>query len=236
MCSDVRSRNSQAPAPILARLENELKALLVESGVPVPRGIVGSTADDCEREAVRLAFPVVVKVLSLDLPHKQRVGAVRTWIPSPTAVREAIVEVERSVASLAPGARIAGFLVEEMVPPGLELITGVLRDPTFGLVGSVGIGGTLTEELGRTAFRLAPVTRKDVRAMLGSLPVRLFGANGLLRTASDANALIEVLVAVMGRDGIYARLGDRFSAVEINPLIVTPTGAVAVDVKLMELS
>jgi succinyl-CoA synthetase beta subunit len=235
MCSDVSSGNSHTSTPILARLENELKALLAERGVPVPRGIAGPTAIECQREAIRLTYPVAVKALSLDLPHKQRVGAVRTWLRSPTAVGEAIVEVERSVASLAPGARIAGFLVEEMVPAGLELIIGVLRDPTFGLVGTVGIGGTLTEQFGQAAFRLAPVTRKEIRAMLGSLPIRLLGAKGLLRTASEGNALIEMLLAVMGRGGLYESFGDRLSAVEINPLIITSNGAVAVDVKLMEL-
>jgi succinyl-CoA synthetase beta subunit len=236
MCSDVRSWNRRASTPILAGFENELKALLAECGVPVPRGIVLSSAVDCEKEAARLTFPVAVKALSLDLPHKQRVGAVRTWLRSPTAVREAILEVEQSVASLAPRARLAGFLVEEMVPAGLELIIGVLRDPTFGFVGTVGIGGTLTEQVGHVAFRLAPVTRKDVRAMLRSLPVPLFGAKGLLRTASEANALIEILLAVMGRGGLYKRFGDQLSVVEINPLIVTSNGAVAVDIKLMGLS
>ena len=180
MRDEMRSSNCRAPAPILARLENELKGLLADCGVPVPRAIVGSTAIECEKEAATLIFPVAVKALSLDLPHKQRVGALRTWLRSPAAVLEAVAGIERSVASLAPRARLAGFLVEEMVPAGLELIIGVLRDPTFGFVGTVGIGGTLTEQFGQAAFRLAPVTSKDVRSMLGSLPVPLFGARGLL--------------------------------------------------------
>lgn len=235
MRDDVRSSTNQAPSPVLARLESELKTLLTECGVPVPRGLVGSTAIDCEREAAGLTFPVAVKALSLDLPHKQRVGAVRTWLQSPAAVREAVGDIEQSVGSLAPRACITGFLVEEMAPPGLELIIGVVRDPTFGFVGTVGIGGTWTEQLAQASFRLAPVTRRDVRTMLGSLPVRLFGGTGLLQTPADAKPLVDVLVAVMGRGGLYERFGDRLYAMEINPLIVTSNGAVAVDAKLMEL-
>jgi len=234
MRDDVRSDTSQVRGPVLARLESELKTLLAECGVPVPRGLVGSTATDCAREAAGLTFPVAVKALSVDLPHKQRVGAVRTWVHSPAAVREAVGDIERSVGSLAPGARIAGFLVEEMAPPGLELIIGVVRDPTFGFVATVGMGGTWTE-LGKASFRLAPVTRGGARAMLCSLPVRLFGATGWLRTPSEAGALVDVLLAVTGRGGLYERFGDRLYAMEINPLIVSSDGAVAVDAKLMEL-
>jgi acetyltransferase len=206
--------------------ELESLALLGRAGVPVVSARPVADADAAVAAAAAIGGPVAVKLDALGLAHKSDVGGVRVGLSGDGEVRRAATELLASAPALSVGgATVRGLLVEPSVAPGVELIVGVTRDPGFGPVVLVGLGGILAEALDDVAVALAPVNRDDAFAMLQSLRGRrlLDGVRGT--AAVDRRAIADIIVAV-------ARLGiDRPDIVEIdlNPVIASPGGAVAVD-------
>jgi acyl-CoA synthetase (NDP forming) len=130
-------------------------------------------------------------------------------------------------------ARIDGYLIEEMAPAGQEIVVGAVRDPDFGPMVMVGLGGIFVEVLADVAFRICPITRLDAEEMLDDLKgaAVLKGARG--RKPVSRDAIIDVLLKVGGEDGLLMRHADDFKEADINPLIVSETGAVAVDARFI---
>jgi acyl-CoA synthetase (NDP forming) len=144
----------------------------------------------------------------------------------------AVHEMTRNLQKSAPEAHIAGFLLVEMIPPGIELIVGGLRDPQFGPAVMFGTGGIAVELVKDVSFRLAPVSREEVFAMMQevkSYPL-LTGFRGsrpmdLEQLASAAMALSDILLTM-----------EEIREIEINPLIVSEARAVAVDARVVLVS
>jgi acetyl-CoA synthetase (ADP-forming) len=147
---------------------------------------------------------------------------------SPEAVTAAALEMAAALARSAPAARLEGFIVQETVSGEAEVIVGARRDPQFGPVVMVGLGGIAVEILKDVALASAPVSAERARAMLDSLAAApLFtGARG--RPPLDIAAIVEAVVRV---SWLAADLGARLIDLEVNPLIVgrVRAGAVAVD-------
>ncbi|GAA4145382.1 acetate--CoA ligase family protein [Actinomadura keratinilytica] len=211
--------------------EHAVKAWIRGFGVAVPRGATAPSPDGVAAAAHDLTGPLVVKAYGPGLVHKSDAGAVRLGLGSPQAARDAAAEMRAALA--ARGVPPDGFLVEEQAAPGVEVIVGAVRDPAFGPVLLVGLGGVWTEVLGDTALRLCPVTEADARAMLDELrgAALLRGSRG--RPGVDRDALVRVMLAVGSPGGIVDRLGDGFTDFELNPVICSRHGAVAVDARLL---
>ncbi|MFB9472123.1 acetate--CoA ligase family protein [Nonomuraea salmonea] len=201
--------------------EHEVKALIREAGVPVPRGVV--VAGDDFSAAGELAEPLALKAFGPGLTHKTESGAVVLGLRH---------------AGLAPAAhrlrerlRPAGFLIEEQVPAGVELIVGLVRDPAFGPVLLAGLGGVWTEALRDTAVRLCPISEEDARRMPASLrgSAVLRGWRGA--PPVDEDAVVKLLMAVGGPGGLWERLD--LGEFELNPVIAGPSGVVAVDARYL---
>lgn len=207
--------------------EPAAKALLASSGITVPRGAV--VRDDGELEAVirDLSFPLVVKGVSPTLVHKSDVGGVRVGIQTVAQLEDAIAAVRQDVA--AAGHVVHGCLVEEMASEGLELVLGAVRSPEVGWSVMLGLGGVFVEVLQDVSFGLAPLTRRDVHEMLGELRASalLDGHRGT--PAVDRAALIDLVLAVAGGDGLLKRLPAEVVEVDLNPILAGPTGCLAVD-------
>src|SRR6202035_4305775 len=124
-------------------------------------------------------------------------------------------------------ARVEGWLVEEMIPPGREVVVGGYRDPQFGPMIMVGLGGVLVEVLQDVAFRICPIDPAEARAMLGDLrgQALLTGFRG--EAAVDIDALVDVMVRIGGADGLLMRHADTGVALDLNPVIVSACCAVA---------
>ena len=194
--------------------EAAAKGCLQAYGVPVPKGVVCSSLMAVMDQAVSLGFPLVLK--GLGHAHKSELGAVRINLTTEQALAEAATAIDS-----------ARYLVERMVTAGVaELLIGVLRDPAHGFVLTLGAGGVLTEVLSDTTSRLLPVTRQDVLHALAELKLYplLCGYRG--NAAADLDAVVEAVLAVQRFVLASAALLEE---VEINPLICTPTQAVAVD-------
>lgn len=219
---------STEPAP--ARFaEHEVKALLREWGVAVPRGATATSPAEVATAARGLTPPLVLKAHGPGLVHKSDAGAVRLGLSGPAEAESAAGEMLAGLVSR--GITPDGFLVEEQAAPGVELIVGVVRDPGFGPVLLAGLGGVWTEVMRDTALCLCPASEADARRMLASLrgaPL-LHGHRG--RPAVDSEALVGLLLAIGGSGGLWERLD--LGEFELNPVIATEEGVVAVDARYL---
>lgn len=220
---------SPAAAPELpvqgALTEHETLGLLKAAGVPVVETISCATAEEAVAAAARLGGgPVVVKASARDLPHKSDAGAVRVGVSGAAAVAAAHDEVV--AAALAAGAAPEGSIVQALAPHGVELIVGARRDPVLGAVLVVAPGGTYAELLGGAARRMLPLHAGEARLMLDEVGVAplLAGYRGEPGADLDAAALAVEAIAQLA-----VSLGDAIDDLEVNPLMASPGGAMAVD-------
>lgn len=208
--------------------ESESKALLKQYGITVTRQELVNNAEEAVAAGRSIGFPVVLKIDSADIPHKTEAGGVKIGIETEKAVLEAYNEIIASVSKYNPSARINGVMVQEMVPPGVEVLLGVTKDPQFGLQIAIGMGGIFVELIRSAALRPVPLAERDVEEMIDSLPLgkllRGFRGSG----PADREALIDAALAL---SDFAVDLGDSLSEVDINPLVVLPEGkgVIAVD-------
>lgn len=203
------------------RNEYAAKQVLIDAGFEVPLERSVRDADAAVQAADALGYPVVLKILSEDIPHKTEAGGVALNLADADAVRAASARIFASVAAHAPDARIEGLLVAPMLRGGTELIAGISRDPVFGPVVMVGMGGIYAEVLRDVAVQPAPVSPAQALAMIRSL--RLFplldGARGQARADIDAAARA---VARLSEFACVHR--DQVGEIDLNPILVRPAG------------
>ena len=205
------------------------KELVASFGIPT---VPTRRADSASRAAVtasQLGFPAAIKVLSPDLVHKSDRGGVRLALGDEMEVAAAFHELREKVAAADPPIRFEGVAVQPMAPPGLELLLGGRRDPTFGPVVTVGLGGVMVELLDDLALRVAPVTQSDAEEMLNDIRARrlLDGFRG--GAAIDRAPIREALVRLS-----EAMLTLRDVAeIDVNPVFAYPTGILAVDARVV---
>ena len=206
---------------------SELRARehVMAAGVPVVPGELAVSADGAVAAAERLGYPVVLKAVSASLLHKTNIGAVALDLANADQVGGAFRRVTEAAAAHVPD--LEGVLVTAMRRGGIELIVGVVRDPLWGPVLAVGLGGIWVEVLRDSAQRLLPASRTEIRAMLDELQASalLYGARG------QEPADLAVLTDVIGRiSDAAASLGDRLGTLEVNPLRVAGPEVEALDV------
>jgi len=213
-----------AAGPVLT--EREAKAVLAEYGVPVVPERLVSSAEDAAAAAAEFGFPAVLKVESPDLPHKTEAGVIRLNLRDAAAVREAYDAVMANAAKVSPAPRVNGVLVQPMAPAGVEMLVGARRDPLFGPVVVVGLGGIFAEALRDTATALAPVTKGEAASLIRGLrgAAVLEGFRNL--PAVDVDALAEVVARV---SRLVADHPGRIEELDVNPLICAGGRIVAVD-------
>jgi acyl-CoA synthetase (NDP forming) len=207
--------------PDAAPNEAAAKRLLADAGLPMAPEQACATADEAVAAARRIGFPVVAKILSPDILHKSEIGGVLLDLADEDAVREGFATLLQRAAQHAPAARIEGVLVAKQLRGGVEMVVGTVRDPVFGPVAMVGLGGVFVEVFKDVAFRRCPVEEADAAAMIRSLrgfPL-LDGARG--RPKADVAALAKAL-ASLSRFAVAA--GPRLRSAEVNPLLVLPEG------------
>jgi len=200
--------------------EAKSKALVAAYGIPVPAGVACRTHAEALAAFAALRKPVVAKILAAEVAHKTEADGVKVGIDSTAALQAALAELDAIPLS---GPR--SYLIEEMVPAGVELIAGAVRDPSFGPVVLVGLGGTAAEALQDTAVRLAPLSEDDALDMLDELRGRrlLDGWRGA--PPVDRRAIARAIVAL----GRVLLEHPELAEIEINPLRATSGGVLALD-------
>ena len=207
------------------------KKVLADFGIVVPRSAVVTAPDQVAKAIVGLEPPFAVKVMSAEILHKSDAGGVALRLANSDAVREAISTI--SERPLIHEARVDGYLIEEMSAGGTELVIGAVRDPQFGLMLMVGLGGIFVEVLQDVAFRICPISCSEGFAMLDELR----GAQILdgLRGQESVNkeAIVDILFKVGGPNGLLMTLGDDIAELDLNPVIAIGDGAIAVDARFI---
>ena len=201
--------------------EHDAKELLRAYGIATPREELVTSAAAAVRAAQRIGYPVVLKACGPALAHKSELGLVRLGLDTAAQVRAAY----RSLVETAPGP-VDGVLVGEQVTGGVETIVGISTDDLFGPTVLVGLGGVLVEVLGDVTCRVPPFDDAEARRMVAELrgaPL-LEGVRG--RPPADVDALVNVIGTVQR---MALELGDDIAELDINPLLVLPRGAVALD-------
>jgi len=200
--------------------EFEGSALLKQWKIPVIDGALVNNSPEAEAAANRMGFPVALKICSEAIPHKTEQGGVVLNIKDNAALGRAVREMEKRFLNV-PHA----LLVQKMARPGTELILGVRRDPVFGPVVLVGIGGIFTEIFRDTVIDLAPVDEKAAQAMLRRLKgVALLDGY----RAQEPLDIVAITAAVSSLSRLIANRTDILE-IDVNPFIAYPDGAVAVD-------
>ena len=200
----------------------DVDRLLAAAGVRTAASVAITNAEEAGRSAARLGFPVALKAAGPELVHKSDVGGVHLGLRSEDEVADAY----RSMADHI-GDRMTGGTVQQMAAPGVETIVGVVHHPLFGALVMFGMGGIATELMGDTSFRILPVTDLDAADLVRSLRASplLFGYRGT--PPADVATLEDVLQRVARLAGAVPALVE----LDINPLIVSPGGATAVDAR-----
>lgn len=192
--------------------EHRAAALLAANGIPVVPSELAPDEEAAVSAAERTGYPVVLKAAAEGLGHKSDIGGVRLGLASAGDVRRAYREVR---AAMGPGGE--GVLVQPQREGGVELLAGVVRDPAWGLVLAVALGGVWVEVLKDSVLRLLPVDAAEVRRALGELrgAALLDGARGT--EPADLDAVAEVIARV---GALAEGLGDGLESLEVNPLLV----------------
>ena len=206
--------------------ENEARQLLEGWGFPVVAGGEASTAPEAVRLAESLTYPVVLKVLSPDLPHKTEVGGVKLGLYSSSQVEDAYDKIMQGVKAARPGATITGVSVQRQIREELPLILGALQDDSFGPVVMFGLGGIYAEFIGDVSFRLAPLDHLSALDFLADARCYPLLTGARNRPQADLDYLASYLV----RLGEIVRGEPRLREVEMNPFSLTlPSEGVALD-------
>ncbi len=232
----IASGEARAPRPSAAAADRvaaasgllsewQSRAIVEAAGIPVARGRLASDSGAAMTAAAAIGYPVVLKVDSPDIAHKTEAGGVVTGLTDAAAVRAAYAGILHDVRARAPNAALAGCGVYETIDDGVEMIAGIKRDPVFGPVILVGMGGVLAEIIDDVALGLPPLAARDARAMIERLRgFRLLaGARG--RPAADLAAVVEALLALSD----LALACPAIVELDINPLRASPGGVTALD-------
>lgn len=197
--------------------EDRAKELLGLLGIATPARRSCRTRANAQQALIDLGGPVAVKILDDDVLHKTEIGGVHLGVDSPAAMDNALDGLE------AAGAR--EFLIEAMAPSGVDLVVGVHRDPVFGPVVVLGLGGTAAEVFADISVRSAPLSLQVAEGMPADLQARelLYGfrSGPMLDTSELADLLIRLGDALISNDDI--------AVIEINPLRLTHSGLIALD-------
>lgn len=204
------------------------RSILEAAGVRYNRSRSAGDADEAVKLADELGYPLVVKLISNDVIHKSDVGGVVLDVVDADGVRAACASICENVAKHQPGARIDGFTLEEQVK-GTEIIVGMSRDPSFGPMMMVGMGGVFVEVYKDVAFRLVPLTRRDALDMIDEIRAQPLLNGARNRPVLDRAELAEVLLRISELVVECPHVRE----LDLNPLVITTKGLVAIDARVI---
>jgi acetyl coenzyme A synthetase (ADP forming)-like protein len=210
----------------------EAKLVADAYGIPTPGEGLATTAEGAAGLAAEIGFPVVLKIVSPDILHKTEAGGVVVGVDSAEAAVKAYQDIIRNAKAYQADADITGVQVQKMLVSGpdvQEVIVGSVTDETFGKIVAFGLGGVLVEVLKDVTFRLAPTSPEEARSMVDGISAHemLNGVRGSKPVDKDAIAAIITRLSDLVEDF------PQFAEVDFNPVLATPDGATAVDVRII---
>ena len=198
-------------------------------GISIPQEGLATSSDEAATLAEEIGYPVVLKVSSKDILHKTEAGGVLVNLTTAADVSKGYDTIIKNAQAYKSDAEIAGVQVQQMLPPGQEVIVGAVTDPSFGKLVAFGLGGILVEVLKDVTFRLAPASHEDALSMIDGIKAAevLRGVRGSDPVNRDALAtLIE---------NVSALIADfpEIHELDLNPVLATSESVTAVDVRIL---
>jgi hypothetical protein len=219
-----RSRLADLPAAKPGRRtinEYDAKRLLEEFGVPVTREQRVATIEQATRAARALGYPVVLKALSDDIPHKTELGLVAVGLANDDELARAFGRIRDRLDRLEPRPPQAALLVQEFVADGIEVFAGVARDPDFGLSLAFGMGGIAVDVTRDFALRMLPLRAGDAEAMIAETRGAAMLGSIRGRPAADVASLAACLEALAD---FAHHNADVLDEIDLNPIKALPQG------------
>ena len=215
----------------LSLFEHEAKALVRSVGIMAPRAeLVGpQNEEEIISVAEKLGFPVVLKAVSPEILHKTDAGAVMLNILTGAALATSVRTMRKMIEARLPGATIRYFLIEKMMPAGLELLIGGLRDAQFGPSVAFGLGGVWVEALKDAVFGILPMTREEMLAMIAETRAGMFLKGFRNSPALDQEAALSIITAVSQLMTNHPEIRE----IDLNPVRIYARGAAALDVRVI---
>jgi len=213
----------------LSLLEPEAKTICMDYGIPTPDFCVVSSKDEASKASKKFGYPVVLKIVSLDILHKTEAGGVIVGLNSGEEVEKGYEQVIRNAKKYKADAKISGVLVQKMAPKGTEVIIGGLKDPQFGQTLMFGLGGVFVEILKDITFRIAPIEETDARSMITEIkayPI-LKGFRG--QEPVDQEAIVRIL---LDASKMLMDLPE-VNQMDLNPIMAYNKGASVVDARIL---
>lgn len=209
----------------------ESKELLTAFEIPVSQSIIASTANEARKAAEKLGFPVVMKIHSFDITHKQDVGGVKLNITKSDSVEEIFSNMLSNVKHKIPDAKILGVTIEKMYsnPNNRELMIGIISDHVFGPVISFGAGGSLVEITQDIAIELPPLNPFLARRLIAH--TRIAKALDQFRNMPAVN-LVDVENFLLRVSEMICHL-PQIKEMDINPVLINDSSMVAIDARII---
>ncbi len=200
--------------------EYEAKEFLASYGIPVTREVLVDRKEDLIKAVAEIGYPLVIKGCAAEIAHKTEKGLIRLDVRNES---DAVTAFEEIMADMTGSGK--AVLIQEMVKGQRELVVGLIRDPQFGPCVMFGLGGIFTEVLKDTAFRVAPLEKRDAFEMMHEIKAHkiLEPIRGM--PAADQEALAQILITV-GRIGLEH---EAIKEIDINPVILSGSKPLAVD-------
>jgi len=201
--------------------EFDAKRLLQPYGLRVTQERLTQSLDEAQAAAADIGFPVVLKIVSDDIPHKSEYGLVIVSIRSEAALAQAWQLLAQRLAEIGRPVAVDGYLVQEFVGDGIEVFGGISRDPDFGLAIAFGMGGVGIEVMKDFALRLLPLRQGDIEAMIAETKGAALLAPYRGGPGADVPSLIECLY---GLADFAQKHSDLIAEIDLNPIKVLPQG------------
>lgn len=212
-----------------ALLESEAKTVCKKYGIPVTQFKLVTNETDALKFAEEIGFPVVLKIVSPDIVHKSDVGGVIINLKGAKEVRDAYRKIVENVKKNVPKAKIEGILVQEMAPPGTEVIVGSIKDPQFGPAIMFGLGGIFVEVLKDVTFRIAPIADDEAMEMISEVKAYPLLMGYRKTPPADLKAISNILLSTSRLVMDHMEIKE----LDLNPIIVYEKGAKTVDARII---
>ena len=209
--------------------EVESKEFLKQAGISITDTRLATSREEAISISKQLGFPVVLKIASPDIVHKNDSGGVKLGLKTEKQVGKAYDEILKSISKTSPQASAQGVSVQKMARPGVEVIIGMSKDAQFGPVLMFGLGGIWVEVLKDVSFRIAPLTRRDAAEMIKEIkgyPL-LTGYRG--QEPVDLSKLEDFILKVSA----FVEKNPEIKELDLNPVFAYSDGAVAVDARVI---
>ncbi len=211
--------------------EDDSKMLINDYGIDTTHPTPATTEDEAVAISEKKGYPVVMKIYSPDITHKSDVGGVALNIKNADMIRANFRNMIKTVAEKRPNAKIEGVTIQKMVDTkdAVELIVGTKKDPVFGTVMLIGMGGTTAELFNDKRLEFPPLNEQLAKQMVKSLKIYplLKGWRG--DSPKNIDKLIEALIRMSYLAADYPEIEE----LDINPLIVTPNDVIALDARIV---